>query len=143
MAARRSTGQSRGRGRKASAPGRGAPPRRTKPAPRGSSRPAIRRLVERLRELIREAAPEAVETVKWGMPVFTQQGLVCYIKASAEDVTLGFFGEDRRPRAAGAKAGSGTETAMQHVKIRTEDDIKPRVVAGWIRRAVARNLRSR
>src|SRR6266545_2494019 len=45
----------------------------------------------RLRELILSAAPSATESIKWGQPVYEDNGPFCFIKASADHITLGFW----------------------------------------------------
>ena len=43
----------------------------------------------RLREVIRAAAPDATEAIKWGQPVYEDNGPVCYFKVTEE--SLGGF----------------------------------------------------
>jgi hypothetical protein len=49
---------------------------------------------ERLKELlqlINEAAPELTEDFKWGVPVWTHNGMVCAISAFKDHVKINFF----------------------------------------------------
>lgn len=143
MAARPSSQKTRtARSRKASAAPAETKPRRAPAAGRKPHplSPSLQRVVERLRTVIRRAAPQATEVVKWGLPVYSQNGLVCYIKTSPTHVTVGFFDEARSP--VGPDDAAGRETAMRHVKLRSESDIGPELTA-WIRQAVARNTGSR
>lgn len=44
-----------------------------------------------LRKLIHTAAPDIEETIKWGMPSFIMQGIVCGFAAFKEHCTFGFW----------------------------------------------------
>jgi hypothetical protein len=44
-----------------------------------------------LRQAIREAAPELVETIKRAHPVHEPNGPVCYFKGHKSHLTFGFF----------------------------------------------------
>lgn len=98
----------------------------------------MRALVESLRAIIRKAAPQAVESIKWGMPVYTLAGMLCYVQACKGYVRFGFYQgiqlDDREKRLEGSGEG------MRHVKIRSADDIRPAAFARWVKRAVAINL---
>jgi uncharacterized protein YdeI (YjbR/CyaY-like superfamily) len=44
-----------------------------------------------LRKLVHEAAPDIEETLKWSMPSFVQQGIVCGFASFKEHCTFGFW----------------------------------------------------
>jgi hypothetical protein len=48
-------------------------------------------LLAELRKLINETAPELTEEFKWGVPVWTHNGLVCAISAFKDHVKMNFF----------------------------------------------------
>lgn len=48
-------------------------------------------LLRKLRRVIREEAPDAVESIKWGHPNWETDGNVCYLSAFTGHVNLGFF----------------------------------------------------
>jgi hypothetical protein len=48
-------------------------------------------LLDRLRKLVHEAAPEAVEEWKWNSPVWSHNGPVCSASAFKKHVGLNFF----------------------------------------------------
>jgi uncharacterized protein YdeI (YjbR/CyaY-like superfamily) len=50
-----------------------------------------RPICEKLRALVRKAAPELAEVIKWSMPCYSGHGLVCGIRAHKNDVTFHFF----------------------------------------------------
>lgn len=93
----------------------------------------------RLRDIVRRAAPGAVESIKWGQPVYESDGPFCYIRAFPSCVNLGFWrGKslvhlDDRIVAGGEKMG--------HFRIGSPADIRPRAFARVIREAVRLNAR--
>ncbi len=48
-------------------------------------------MLKELRQLINETAPELTEDFKWGVPVWTYNGLVCAISAFKDHVKINFF----------------------------------------------------
>lgn len=52
--------------------------------------PAIQETLERIRTTVREAAPDAEETIKYGMPTYVLNGNLVYFAAFKEHV--GFYG---------------------------------------------------
>jgi hypothetical protein len=76
-------------------------------------------LADRLRELraiIREEAPDAVESIKWGHPNWEIDGNVCYVSAFTEHVNLGFFRGADLEDPNGLLEGTGKK--LRHVKVR-------------------------
>lgn len=91
-------------------------------------------LARELRAVIRKAVPKASETIKWGMPVYETDRLVCAVRAKNDYVALQFYasGSDLDdPR--GLLEGSGKK--MRHVKIRSESDVRRQLFTSWIRQA--------
>jgi hypothetical protein len=96
-----------------------------------------REIADRLRTIIKKAAPGAEEQLKWGMPVYSKNGLLCYFRAFANHVSFGFY--DHRdvlqdPRGVLEGTGKGA-----HVKLRFVDDVEPARFDAWIRAVAARN----
>jgi hypothetical protein len=75
-----------------------------------------REAVEALRALAREAAPGAGESIKWGQPVYEQNGPVAWMKAHASSVNFGFWRGAELDDPAGLLEGEGDR--MRHVKVR-------------------------
>ena len=53
-----------------------------------------RPILERLREMVHAACPEAEEKIKWGMPSFEYHGLLCGMAAFKKHATFGFWKHD-------------------------------------------------
>lgn len=94
-----------------------------------------RAIAEALRALVHDAAPEAVGSLKWGMPFYTAGGMMCAIAAHKSHVNLilsgppGAFADPHELLEGDGKTG-------RHLKLRTLDDLPPKdVVRGWLRTA--------
>lgn len=55
------------------------------------SAPFARPILEHLRAIVHGACPEVVETMKWGMPAFEHEGLLCGMAAFKAHCTFGFW----------------------------------------------------
>jgi uncharacterized protein YdeI (YjbR/CyaY-like superfamily) len=53
--------------------------------------PFAQPILTHLRQLVHQAVPEIQETVKWSMPFFDCQGLVCQMAAFKQHCTFGFW----------------------------------------------------
>ncbi len=94
--------------------------------------PKIRRLAEGVRRVIRQAAPEMQEFVKWGAPTYVANGRnAACIMIYRDHVNLGFY--------QGAKMKSkkleGTGKGLRHVKVRRLEDIDEREFSRLLREA--------
>ena len=90
----------------------------------------IRATTQELRKLVLHTLPEAEEQLKWGMPCYRLNRLVCYLKPRREYVTFGFYEGTALSDPAGVLEGTG-ET-MRHVKIAHPNEIKPDVLVPLI-----------
>ena len=50
-----------------------------------------RPILEHLREVVHGACPEVEETLKWGMPHFVHQGILCHMAAFKAHCAFGFY----------------------------------------------------
>jgi len=98
--------------------------------------PELRPLCQQLRALIEEAAPDAVSSLKWGMPVFTVGGtMMCAIGAHKAHVNLilaGPPGTYADPE--GRLEGEGK--TGRHLKLRSLAELPREAVRRWLRVAV-------
>ena len=100
-------------------------------------RPLLRKIVQVLREIIREAAPEAEEVMMWNRPWYRQNGRVCYISAATNHVTFGFAQGVHLADPKGLLEGTGK--GMRHVKIRSVTEIRKETLRGWVKEAIQLN----
>jgi hypothetical protein len=90
-----------------------------------------------LRQLVREAAPEAEEAIKWAQPVYSQNGPLCYIRAFDNHVSLGFWRGTELQAAEGLLTGEGQK--MAHISFSSREDINPNVLTPLVKQAVELN----
>lgn len=101
----------------------------------------------RVRALIREADPEAVETVKWrkpsnpaGVPVWEHGGLICTGETYRDKVKLTFARGAALDDPAGMFNSSLDGNTRRAIDIREGDRLDEESLKGLIRAAVALNL---
>ena len=92
---------------------------------------------EALRAAVREAAPEARESIKWGQPVYESDGPFAALKAYPRWVTLTFWRGAALPDTAGILAGDGDR--MKHARFASVEEVAAAPVAELVRAAVAMN----
>ena len=98
--------------------------------------PALRPIVEALRDVIQQAAPDAESSLKWGMPFFSLRGeMLCAIGAHKSHVNLILHGP---PGTYADPDGllTGESKMGRHLKLTKIEDLPRRTVAGWVRTAV-------
>lgn len=104
--------------------------------------PPLRAILDTLRALLAEAAPDASGTIKWGMPFYTLDGeMMCAFGAHKSHVNLilhGPPGTYADPQ--GLLEGEGK--TGKHLKLTSADQIPREQVRAWLRTAAA-NARGR
>ena len=100
--------------------------------------PHLRSVLDQLRTMIAEAAPEATAATKWGMPFYSVgANMICALAAFKAHVNLilpGPPGTYADPD--GLLEGDGK--TGKHLKLRPTDTIPRTAVRGWLRTAAAR-----
>lgn len=104
------------------------------------SAPFAQAILQHIRELIHQAAPEVTETIKWGMPFFEYKGPLCNMAAFKQHCAFGFW------KAAMMKDPKGLlqqaeKSAMGHLgQIRRMEDLPAdKLLLAYIREAAALN----
>jgi hypothetical protein len=98
-----------------------------------------REAASRLRDLIRAAAPDCVEAIKWGQPVYDDHGPVCYFKANTEHITFGFWRGTELDDPDWRLEGDGVR--MKHLALRSSDEVTEESLGRFVRQAVDLNRR--
>ncbi len=100
----------------------------------------LNEVAAKLRAIVRQGAPAARESIKWGMPFYELNGMLGYIKAQSKYITLGFYHQgihlddpDRRLE--------GTGKNMRHVKVFAPDGVDTKLFKSWIKQAAAINAK--
>lgn len=102
----------------------------------------LRAILDTLRAMVEEAAPQASASLKWGMPFYTLKGeTLCAIAAFKSHVNLilpGGPGTFSDPD--GLLEGEGK--TGQHLKLRSRKDLPEKLVRAWLKVA-AKNARAK
>ena len=69
-------------------------------------------ILQQLRQLILEAAPHVEEAVKWKIPFYAYQGLLCYLNPLPKGVALGFCRGALLSNEQGLLQGNGKEVRL-------------------------------
>ncbi len=91
----------------------------------------------RLRAIIKRAAPEARESIKWAQPVYELNGPFCNFKAFKSSLNFGFWRGVDLDDPKGLLGGTGDK--MRHVKLTGVDGIDKDAFASFVHQAVALN----
>ena len=97
--------------------------------------PHLRAILEALRALIEETAPEATASIKWGMPFYTVGGaMMCALGGFKSHVNLVLAGP---PDAFADPKGmlQGDAKGGRHLKLRALEELPRQAVRGWLRAA--------
>jgi hypothetical protein len=100
--------------------------------------PPQRAIAKKLHALVMATVPEATCAIKWGMPVFEKNGMLCYIRARREYVTLGFYFQGTQLRDP-KKLLEGSGQNMRHVKIPCGHFVPERELADLVAQAARIN----
>lgn len=103
-----------------------------------SAAPFARPVLRHIRGIVHEAAPDIAETLKWGMPHFEQDGIVCGMAAFKEHCAFWFW---RGREVAGDNAPADREgMGRQFGRITSASDLPSRSrLLGLVRKAVRLN----
>jgi len=93
----------------------------------------VRAICDELVSLIRAAAPEATSELKWGMPVFSTKGIVCYFRAQSDYVRFGFAQGAELDDPDDKLEGEGES---HHIKLRHTEDIDKKRLTSWLKAAL-------
>lgn len=91
-------------------------------------------LAETMREIIFKACPDFNEEMKWNMPNYSLNKLVCYLQKSKTHVTIGFQQGAHINDPNGWLQGAGKD--MRHLKYSLTDEIEPEKVTYLINQAI-------
>lgn len=94
-------------------------------------------IVNALRQIMRAAAPKATESLKWGQPVYEENGPFAYIKPAKNHITFGFWRGTELTDPKGVLEGEGNR--MKHVKIASMQDIHKTELQKFIKESVKLN----
>lgn len=79
--------------------------------------PEVAEIVRTLRNLILGSIPDVEEDIKWEMPCYSKNGLLCYISPAENCVSLGFYRDAELRAPEGLLEGHGKR--LRHVRVRS------------------------
>ena len=101
--------------------------------------PDKRALLAKIRGLVEKGAPNAVPMIKWGVPIYAQNGRnICALATFKDHVGLNFFAAPSAlvdPK----KKLEGEGKTSRMLKVRTAADIDAPSITRWLKAAVAAN----
>lgn len=96
--------------------------------------PEFRPVVELIRQYMRELAPEAEETISYGIPTYKLQRIIAVISPTKKDITLSFSrGAQFEDKYSLLK---GVGKSSKHIKFKRIIDVKKEILAYYIQQAV-------
>jgi hypothetical protein len=94
-----------------------------------------------LMALVREAVPGVHAEIKWGMPVFTHHGLLCYVRSAKAYTRFGFYDHAGvMPDPLGLLEGESE--SGRHVKIKSLAEMDKKRITEWVKIAARENSRT-
>ncbi len=103
--------------------------------------PFARPILERIRKVVHRACPEIEERIKWGVPSFEKDGLVCGVAAFKAHATFGFWRGAELDDPDGILRGKEKASFMAE-KLTDVSQLPPdEVLADYVRCAVELNAR--
>jgi len=103
--------------------------------------PALKKLANELRRVVRKTAPESREAVNaWGVPIFDFHGPFCILMVGKNHVTFGFTRGTSLSDPAGLLEGTGKN--LRHVKLKMAEQLRDVNLHGLIMEAAEMNRES-
>ena len=96
-------------------------------------KPALQEIAKNLHNLVKKAAPELREEMKWGFPCYVGTDNICNIMVTGKWVDLGFFRGVDLKDTKGLLEGSGK--GMKHIKIHRLEDIDTVATTAMVKQA--------
>ena len=93
--------------------------------------------VSALRQIVRDAAPKASESWKWGQPVYEENGPFAWLKAYKTYINFGFWRGNQLTDPKGLLLGDGDR--MRHLKIASLAELNRPAVKRFVKEAVKLN----
>jgi uncharacterized protein YdeI (YjbR/CyaY-like superfamily) len=100
-----------------------------------SAAPFARPILRRIRRVVHAACPNVQETIKWQMPFFEREGIICGMAAFKKHCALFFW---KRRQIFGATKGKAAPGHFRQITSLAELP-EGKSLTGWIKQAVALN----
>ena len=101
--------------------------------------PEKRVLLTKLRALVEKGAPDAVPSIKWGVPIYMRNGRnICALATFKDHIGLNFFAPPSALADPQRTLEGGGKTSRM-LKVRSAADIDALTITRWLKAAVAAN----
>jgi hypothetical protein len=90
-----------------------------------------------IRALVTRHAPDATLVMKWGQPVWEQNGPFAWLRPAAKHVSFGFWRGAELTDPDGHLEGDGDR--MRHLKVTNADELDELDIEGFVKQAIALN----
>jgi uncharacterized protein YdeI (YjbR/CyaY-like superfamily) len=100
--------------------------------------PFAQPIMKELREIVHATCPDVEETIKWGMPHFDYQGIMCSMAAFKQHCAFGFWNGSLIRDADGNGLGGDAMGSFGRITQRSDLPSK-KILAGYIKQAMALN----
>jgi hypothetical protein len=90
-----------------------------------------------IRALVTRHAPQSTLVMKWGQPVWEQNGPFAWLRPAAKHVSFGFWRGAEMNDPDGHLEGDGDR--MRHLKVTSADDLATLPIEGFVQQAIALN----
>jgi uncharacterized protein YdhG (YjbR/CyaY superfamily) len=97
--------------------------------------PEFREVVELIRDYMREMAPEAQESISYGIPAYKRKRIFAVISPTKKDITLSFSRGVQFEDRYGLLKGAGKSS--RHVKFKRVGEVQREVLAYYLQQALA------
>lgn len=100
-----------------------------------------RKILDALRAIIKAAVPDVEESIKWGRPIYSKNGMIAYIKAFSGHVSFGLMAhadklDDPDGRLEGESGIGG------HVKLKSTKDVDKALFTKWLKTIAKANAQT-
>lgn len=98
-------------------------------------------ILEKLRKAVHKGCPEAVEEIKWGVPHFTHNGILCGMAFFKQHVSFGFWRSKELDDPAGLfETGTGKKASMCNAHFHSVKEVPTqKVLVDYVKRAARLN----
>jgi hypothetical protein len=90
-----------------------------------------------IRALVSRHAPGSTLVMKWGQPVWEQNGPFAWLRPAAKHVSFGFWRGAEMNDPEGHLEGDGDR--MRHLKVTSPDELESLPIEGFVKQAIALN----
>ena len=101
--------------------------------------PELRPVVQMIREMMKQYAPQAQESISYGIPAYKMRRIIAVISPTQKDITLSFSRGGQFEDKYGLLKGVGKSS--KHVKIKSVAEVNKAALRYYIKQAIKLDAR--